>query len=655
MTYKLIKYTFIGIVTFTLIILIPNLGLAIIPPVKTVEDTIPKPWTNVIVTENFNEIKVACWGREYHFNNNILPSQIYSLEKEVLKDEVKFEILEGTQKVKTSDSNIKVLTANNKEVVIAGSSKILNLDNTYINTEIRIEYDGLMLIDLFINSEENWSPDFMSIIIPYKNDFVKYFLKWPESGKDLSYYGKLPEGKGLLQQNKYIPYIWMGSDETGLFWFCEGTKNWPNYNKKNAIEYVRTGDVLTQRLNLGKTNKFSFGLQATPVKPLPDNWREYRITDNPSKKNIRIKWIKPGRENSIKFHSWPQAENDDVYKDLVENTQKDGHLFYAYTATTRVDENLEVFKRNKNNWEVSHIQSKNVEGGVNLSYIHPASEGYADSLSTAFASYMKKYNLDGYYLDGGDLFKYWTDSRGNRFFPILAYRELQRKLYEAVKKTNPEALIITHMSTQMDIPVLAYSDAYVDGEQFRTKNDGIVHYKVNDSYLDVISLEQFRTEFMGKQWGLIPFFLPEFSVNDQKLEQPTLGLATLLLLHDVQLWAGNSNKKVWEELYEYLDEFGFTSKGVEFFSYYADTPIATSKQEDVLVSAYQKGAETLLIIVNLSKKKRKGKIKLNKSYFKGRGIKSVTSMVNKVNKTTIFNRISYDLEPLSYDLIWIKE
>lgn len=618
-------------------------------------DTVPTPWHPLEVESKLSSLSIKCWGREYQFNNSILPFQIYSLDKKLLESPIYIDIQKDNKTFELLDQDIFIERVDEDLVELKGKARISGLKNSYLRTNIVIEYDGLMIISLFIESEEGWEPDIMSMIISYNGQIAKNFLKWPEGSKHLDYYGKLPDGNNEIITDRYTPYYWIGDDYKGLFWFCEGIKDWPNNKSNDAIKVIRDDNRIIQNFNLGKTSKFTFGLQATPVKPLPDNWRKYRITNNPSEKNIRIKWIKPGRENSIKFHSWPQAENEGIYKELVEDFQKKGHLFYAYAATTRLDESLDVLVRNKFKWEVNEIQSKDVEGGVNLTYIHPESEGFADSLSEAFVFYMREYNLDGYYLDGGGLFKYWKDKDGNRFFPILAYRELQKKLYEAVKKTNPKALIITHMSTQMDIPVLAYSDAYVDGEQFRSKNkEKIINYAVNDSYLDKITLDQFRTEFMGKQWGLIPFFLPEFSIEDRKQEQPTLGLATLLLLHDVQPWAGNSNIKVWSKMYDRLDDFEFSAANVEFVPYYSYEPIATSKYEDVLVSAYRKENETLLIIGNLSKKRTKGKIKLNKSYFENYDFKSIYSLVNSQKKTKLFNRISYDLEPLSYDLIWIK-
>lgn len=81
------------------------------------------------------------------------------------------------------------------------------------------------------------------------------------------------------------------------------------------------------------------------------------------------------------------------------------------------------------------------------------------------------------------------------------------------------------------IPLLAYHDAILLGEHFRGK--------VKDNYLDVFALDTFRAELIGRQWGVMSFFLPEFGGNTggdatQQVE-PTGGLMVLPMLHDVPL------------------------------------------------------------------------------------------------------------------------
>jgi hypothetical protein len=219
---------------------------------------------------------------------------------------------------------------------------------------------------------------------------------------------------------------------------------------------------------------------------------------------------------------------------------------------------------------------------------------------------------------------------------------------------NPNAIMIIHMSKDMDIPMLSYSDAYVDGEQFRYLNsNGSNGYMVKTSYLNVFSLDQFRAEFMGKQWGIIPFFLPELSPNDKDKVQPTQGLATLLLLHDVQPWTLWSNMHVWDNMYQALDSFQFEK--ALFIPYYDNAPSCiVHGSNDVYVSAYKRNGGDLLIIGNLSPKREKIEATVNLPRLGISHISSVFSLVSHKEVGYNKNDILLSVDGMDYDLLWIK-
>lgn len=76
--------------------------------------------------------------------------------------------------------------------------------------------------------------------------------------------------------------------------------------------------------------------------------------------------------------------------------------------------------------------------------------------------------------------------------------------------------------------MLSFSDTILDGEQF----DG---GKVKLDYLDVLPPDKFRAEFMGRNWGPVSFFLPEFPGEHAAAGTPNL--AAYLMLHDVHAWS----------------------------------------------------------------------------------------------------------------------
>ena len=106
-----------------------------------------------------------------------------------------------------------------------------------------------------------------------------------------------------------------------------------------------------------------------------------------------------------------------------------------------------------------------------------------------------------------------TQAASQTSYPVLATRSLYRRIYAAVHAAKPDAILLGHMSGKMWIPVLAYEDCYLDGENFMSQ--------IKESYLDIMPLEMFRAEFVGRQWGLQAFFIPEFDSKARAKVTPT--------------------------------------------------------------------------------------------------------------------------------------
>jgi hypothetical protein len=144
---------------------------------------------------------------------------------------------------------------------------------------------------------------------------------------------------------------------------------------------------------------------------------------------------------------------------------------------------------------------------------------------------------------------------------------------------------MVHMSSEVNIPMLSFTHTILDGEQFGPG-------KLVDDYLDVLPPDAFRAEFLGRNFGPVEFFLPEFRPPN---EQPgTLNLAPYLLLHDVDPWPIWSDGATWTKLYEALDAFGIAE--AQFRPYWQDSGVLAPP--GVLVSSYVRQGRVLLAVVN---------------------------------------------------------
>lgn len=124
---------------------------------------------------------------------------------------------------------------------------------------------------------------------------------------------------------------------------------------------------------------------------------------------------------------------------------------------------------------------------------------------------MDEFGNDGWYLDGPE----WPMPCANRAhgcgylapdgtvrptWDIFATREFMRRLYVLTRQRKPQGQLNIHNSTVMVTPTLGWGTSTWGGEQI----DAI---KPPVKTLDILPMDAFRTEFMGRQWGLPAEFL----------------------------------------------------------------------------------------------------------------------------------------------------
>jgi hypothetical protein len=100
---------------------------------------------------------------------------------------------------------------------------------------------------------------------------------------------------------------------------------------------------------------------------------------------------------------------------------------------------------------------------------------------------------------------------------------------------------------------------------------------------------------MGRQWGLVPIFIPEYDDARAQQTAPTESLMTLLLLHDVAVWPIWSNVSYIDKVYKILDESNVI--GATFYPYFSKNALATTNNSNILVSGYCSASNECLAIV----------------------------------------------------------
>ena len=583
------------------------------------EKKVLAPWTPLEVKPNATGFSVFCWGREYRFGDGLLPMQIVAKGESLLQSPMSLQVVNGGAPLQWKMARARVKDASGYEVNVVGSATAATPQgNVTVETNIHLEYDGLMVVTLKFQAPPAFKPNMVRLDMPVREQNAIYRHGWDARNKPFS--GSLPEGTGVIQHEAFIPAAWLGDNERGLFWFCESAQFWPNWKDENAFEMRRENGAVTMRLNLvnnqalPENGNFQFGLQATPVKPLPANWRNMRTAPTQTA-NIDIYW--PTRApNSMKFYGYAGARDPQLFQERVDKSHANGIKAVPYSALNALSGAAPEWKWFGKDWDVKagdYGSSDVVAVGAPFHYTSPTQESWRDFVIWNNKRFMEKYGLDGFYHDLTYPWAWavpsantgWFDGKEwQKTYPMLAYRELYRRNYAMVKGIKPDAFLMGHMSSRVNIPVLAYEDAYLNGETFRTRLIG------KDSYMDVMSLDEWRVEYTGRQWGVVPFILPEFDPAHYKVAQPTRGLAALVMLHDTNVWSAFSAHSVWNQMRKELDAFGFVQS--TFIPYWDKTPPATTEMKDVYVSVYKRDdGRALAIVGNTSKEARTGTITLN--------------------------------------------
>jgi len=152
------------------------------------------------------------------------------------------------------------------------------------------DYDGMM----------KWTPklepcknivDSLKLIIPLDDSKMPLFHTCTD-GIRINYGGASPSGKGKVWdgskcaknslKGSYVPYIWLGDELRGISVFGENDKGWITDTKVPCQEVIRKNGTLYLVLNLiakpsiiKAEREITIGFMATPVKPMPKNWRRW--------------------------------------------------------------------------------------------------------------------------------------------------------------------------------------------------------------------------------------------------------------------------------------------------------------------------------------------------------------------------------------------
>jgi hypothetical protein len=449
-----------------------------------------------------------------------------------------------------------------------------------------------------------------------------------------------------------------------------------------AIEVVPNGNAVVLRAHLLDTPpqklplSFTFGMQATPVKPMPKDFHEWRICHGAfygmekqpvtqgAKETTLEKAARLGVKTLVFHEHWTPVQNywrtnrEAELRELIAACHQRGIkllLYFGYELSTLAPEWSAVADK---------VLVKTPTGGLaggyfrqppQRDYIVCLNSQWAERLLDGIVSAIERYGFDGVYLDGTiEPFGCANEAHGCGYrtadgklretYPIFAVRQFMRQLYEALHPKGK--LINAHQSTYCGTPTLAFVHSYWDGEQF---GGG----ELAGDPLQKLSLASFRAEFMGKNFG-VPC---EFLVYERPPDWTVDHALAFTLLHDVRvrpLGFGAMLEKL-AAIWAAMSQFGVSE--AEWHPYWRNGEFIQAQPESVKVSGYRRTVNGqvrwLLVVSNLSAKEAvTAQVRLSKKAMPK--VNEATDALTGERLPITDNTITISLPPMQMRLVAVR-
>lgn len=479
-----------------------------------ISDKVPKPWTPM---ETGNG-SVKMWARDYNFGNHALPQQVTGVGETLLQSPARL-MIDGKPLLPVSAKTDLRTPAN---VVRTGTGQS---GPWKIDWKCSAEYDGMLWYEITLTPENSQAATLNSLALElplrpetsglYNASNGSFGLGGGESGATPAHWSS-----GWKQ------VFWLGNERTGLCWFAESDQNWKLANPRDAISFTRQAKGTTARVQFVSTAKqingpttYRFGLQATPTRPMPQDWRGWQwssrgqdsiATDRPFRPTNSISWwMEWSPLISSPFDTRPGAAQ------AVAKYHEAGIKVIPYQALIVLNDKAPDFDYYRTEWLNQPQMNGGGEAGQQTWYVN-VKGSFQDYFLYALREMVRKQKWDGVYFDFSqgavaDRNEFhgsgYIDENGVRqpTFDLLAQRRFFKRLWHMLQEEtgSDEPVVMIHNSACLVPPVHSFANVYFDGEQFRFTP------KVDDDYTKVLTRESFRAEFLGSNFGAIPLFLPE--------------------------------------------------------------------------------------------------------------------------------------------------
>ena len=526
------------------------------------------------------------------------------------------------------------------------------------------DYDGMMLVHLNLAPTET-PVRRVSLVIPVVEREARY-MHGVGDGLRHNYAGFVPAGDGRVWDSSkgnridlvgtFYPYLWVGGGERGLCFFADNDRGWLLDENTPTIDLTRKDGVLTLRVHvitrpgvLAEPRRITFGLQATPTKPMPKGWRRW----------VATKQVPGGRTVSWIGHSmywgglyylvYPLGKRFEMYEQLAKarhtgekpkefiehwmtyvaqlfppdhemyeknlrsiragfhralgaTWDKDYRLF-GYTNARGVNFQEAEFETFQDEWLRFDWFHRNWEPPGRVAYDVSPSPSFVDCAVWYYRKMLTCF--DGVYWDNTYLSAHydpviggaWRDE-GGTVHPgtgLLHMRNLIKRAaimhWQAGREMPNRSLPfiqLSHMTNSMVAPVLSFGNCNMDWEW---------RYGYTD-FQDRFSPDLTVAETIGRQVGAWPMILSggHPDVKDPRTQRMWRTRLAVQLVHEFHNhdWRPESDVALYGRLFEW----GYGLPDCAVYNYWNDPHPVTVEGADVRTLAMARNGEAIIVVTD---------------------------------------------------------
>jgi hypothetical protein len=592
-----------------------------------VTDAVLPPYIPVQVKNNAGTPVVDVWGRTYRLGGMALPRQIVTRDKQVLAGPVRLRATVNGKEVSWSHQPPTIHQPSPGKVNVEqdGAGGAITA-----RTLASIEYDGLLRAECTLSASAHVEIQSLVLEIPVKREHARYLYTWPTVWGGGGTSGELVRP----MEFNFHPIVWLGDDARGLTWMCESENDFSPDDPSKVIQVLPEAETVTLRIRLlgkpatllpDRAIQYVFALQPTPLKPMEKDGWESRFGSCPwygddydlltgreflgkpalvTLRELGVRTLIVWNWTPALAYPWPleQAVN---FKSLVRACHAHGIRVIPYLGY-QISEQAPEYSQVRDEvvvFPVAANADKYPQTKPQLVSSVCLGSVWQDSLVDHVSRMIDEFDIDGVYVDSANMPWPCTNALhgctarrldGTRVpvYPVFAVRDTFRRLYAVIKSKKADGVLDSHVFDCMNPGALAFSTSYWTGEQLSAA----------DVPTDSVTLDRFRTEFMGVNWG-VPCDMLAYKLGSFKKALAVSlphDILTRFRQDEIPTNPGNSEAVLARSIWELADDFG--RREAAFVPYYQPQRIIEGLPKHWIMSMYRHPRNgTLAIVSNLGR------------------------------------------------------